>query len=235
MIEIAKLSGVMFWGNMLGSLTIGAICASFLFLCLWQVTAFIAQYLLALFIGASLMIVFRWLVLSRPAQMFVWKALYRSHPATANIVNVSNECVNIALYFFVVPVRLLNCFLLSALYVGRVDVSFMSPGVDRPIEELFSFRLPQIDPYHNYFLTSLLTSEAHRHPYIETIGLMTLLKLRHKSEFVNRAGCCWRLVFVLALMPWLRKQRLLTYEFVGNARMMDMMPSASVSKYLGAS
>lgn len=33
------------------------------------------------------------------------------------------------------------------------------------------------------------------------------MKLRHGSTFGNRAGSCWRLLYVLSLMPWMRQYR----------------------------
>jgi len=35
-----------------------------------------------------------------------------------------------------------------------------------------------------------------------------MLKLKHGSKFVNRAGSAWRLMFVYALFPWLSKYRI---------------------------
>ena len=37
---------------------------------------------------------------------------------------------------------------------------------------------------------------------------MYMLKLRHGDSFATRSGSAWRLIFVLALMPWLRRYRL---------------------------
>ena len=54
--------------------------------------------------------------------------------------------------------------------------------------------------------------EAHRHPYIESLGLLFLLKLRCDDSFGRRPNGCWRLLFVLILMPWLKKYRVSGFE-----------------------
>jgi hypothetical protein len=36
---------------------------------------------------------------------------------------------------------------------------------------------------------------------------MYLMKLAHGEKFSNPAGACWRNLFVLALMPWLKRYR----------------------------
>lgn len=56
----------------------------------------------------------------------------------------------------------------------------------------------------------ILIHEAHRHPYLETLAYLYMMQLRHRSGFAKRACSAWRLVFVLALMPWLHKYRDLT-------------------------
>jgi hypothetical protein len=43
--------------------------------------------------------------------------------------------------------------------------------------------------------------------YLERFGLLCLLKLRCGDRFGSRAGGAWQLLFVLCLMPWLRKYR----------------------------
>lgn len=68
--------------------------------------------------------------------------------------------------------------------------------------------LLDMDSLPKVFRKNLLSTEAHRHPYIELLGLMYLMKLRHKGNFGSAAGSAWRLLFVDALMPWLKKNRI---------------------------
>ena len=43
---------------------------------------------------------------------------------------------------------------------------------------------------------------------MERLGVIYMLKLRYGDKFATRAGSAWRLIGVLALMPWLRRYRL---------------------------
>lgn len=90
----------------------------------------------------------------------------------------------------------------SALYVGRIDTPFLAPGVGR-LGDL------ELDGYPAIFMKDILSHEAHRHPYLELMGVMYLMKLRYGEHFGNRAGSTWRLIFVYALMPWLSTYRIL--------------------------
>jgi hypothetical protein len=49
---------------------------------------------------------------------------------------------------------------------------------------------------------------AHRHPYIEMLGICYLMKLRYRESFGSKAGAAWRLLFVYALLPWMHKYRI---------------------------
>uniref|UniRef100_A0A7S2UC44 Uncharacterized protein n=2 Tax=Attheya septentrionalis TaxID=420275 RepID=A0A7S2UC44_9STRA len=68
--------------------------------------------------------------------------------------------------------------------------------------------------YPQLFRKDLLSHEAHRHPFIERLGVMYMLKLRHGEHFARTSGSCWRLLFVFALMPWMRKYRILNNDDV---------------------
>jgi len=86
-------------------------------------------------------------------------------------------------------------------YVGRFDRPVLAEGVG----ELGPLKL---DNFPNIFRQDLLAIDTHRHPYIERLGMMYMMKLKHGSKFGNKAGSTWRLLFVFALMPWLRKNRI---------------------------
>jgi hypothetical protein len=63
--------------------------------------------------------------------------------------------------------------------------------------------------YPHIFRKAILASDAHRHPYIERLGMMYMMKLKHGDKFGKKSSSTWRLLFVFALMPWLRKYRIL--------------------------
>lgn len=98
--------------------------------------------------------------------------------------------------------RMCKLLITAALYVGRIDTPFLAPGVGR-LGNL------ELDGYPVIFVKDILSHEAHRHPYLELMGVMYLMKLRYGEHFGNRAGSTWRLIFVYALMPWLNKYRIL--------------------------
>lgn len=80
--------------------------------------------------------------------------------------------------------------------------------VDKPLLNVRTRIQPlNVDYYPMVFKADILSHDAHRHPYIETLGVIYLLKLRYKL-FASPAGSTWRLLFVMALFPWLRKHRL---------------------------
>lgn len=99
--------------------------------------------------------------------------------------------------------RALFLFLLSEYYVGRLDTPFVSNGVGRYFGGYID-----LEPFYHWVLTAIVSVEAHRHPYIETLGAVYLTKLKHTNKFNNRIGIKWRTVFVSALMPWLAKYRI---------------------------
>ena len=129
------------------------------------------------------------------------RAFYRTTPWVANIVGVILEAWSLGISTLYVVKRV--AFLLSAafIFVGRIDIPLLSQDAD----QLGPFT---IDGFPFTFRKDLVSHEAHRHPYIERIGVMYMMKLKYRDGFGRESGTSWRLLFVFALLPWLRKYRL---------------------------
>lgn len=110
------------------------------------------------------------------------------------------DCWYLGLSVGYMTVRALILFSISVIFVGRVDTPVLAEGVGHigPVV---------LDSYPITFRKDILLHEAHRHPYIERLGAMYLMKIKFGNNFSSRAGAIWRLLFVLALFPWLRKYR----------------------------
>lgn len=55
--------------------------------------------------------------------------------------------------------------------------------------------------------SSICTFSQMLHRYLDRLAALYLLKLNLGDSFATRAGSCWRLLYALTLMPWLRKYR----------------------------
>jgi hypothetical protein len=194
-------------------------------ICLWPSFAKTAVVLFANIIGICItimltMIVFN--VLNRLTQ----SGYYRRYPILSNVVNVIFESWNLALGIGYMTVRGLYLLLAATIFIGRVDVPCLSEDA--------SFVGPlQLDYLPFTFRKDLLAHEAHRHPYIERLGVMYMLRLRH-DDFGSRAGTYWRLLFIYALMPWMRKYRnndrsliVSEFKFAANRVWTGRMPADS--------
>ena len=126
-----------------------------------------------------------------------YAGFYRKMPVFANAFMFGLECWNIALTVAFVGARVAKFLVATGLYAGRIDRPVLAEGLALDIDSL-----PRV------FRKNLLSAEAHRHPYLVQLGQMCLMKLRHKENFGTKTGSIWRLLFVSALMPWLRKKRI---------------------------
>ena len=117
-------------------------------------------------------------------------------------------------------IRMVKLIMISVFYIGRLDTPLFAPGVGHIGPVL-------LDSHHVQFRKDLLLHEAHRHPYMERLAIIYLLKLRYGDDFCNRAGGQWRLIFVLALMPWLRRYRLHDGPVYDGIEDEDTKPDAS--------
>jgi len=200
-INITKLTGALFWGNLVASIALGLVIGFLIFLSLWQVSVFLVQRIIAVLIGVYIIVIVTWFVI-RSYKKSAFVGFYRVKPFSANIFSLFNECLNMGLTILLALTRLLFLLVCSMFFVGRFDVPFLAPQIG----VLFGGWI-DLDPYYNWFIAGILSVEAHRHPYIETLGGMYLMKLKHSDRFISPAGIKWRVIFVTALMPWLNKYR----------------------------
>jgi len=56
-------------------------------------------------------------------------SFYRKHPAVMNVLNVLFECWNLSISIGLMLARSFKLLLVSAVYIGRIDVPTFSPGV----------------------------------------------------------------------------------------------------------
>ena len=181
----------------------GVICALLIgflfFILIWDVTSQIVQAILGQIVGICVTIGLKMIIMIFLRKMFV-AAYYRKRPAASNVMNVVLESWNVGLSTGFMIGRSGVLLLCTAFYIGRLDTPFLAPGVG------FFGPVP-LDSYPNAFRKDILLHEAHRHPYIERLASLYLLKLRFPRSFGSRAGGVWRLIVVSALCPWLRKYR----------------------------
>lgn len=112
------------------------------------------------------------------------------------------ECYAFAISIWFMLVRTIRILIIAALYLGRVDTPLFAPGVG-------IFGPLEVDNWPTVTRKEILTHEAHRHPYIETLGYLYMMQLRYHgdSSFARRANSAWRVIFVQACFPWLHKYR----------------------------
>lgn len=127
------------------------------------------------------------------------KALYRKKPRAANITGLCLMCWNIALGAGVMLGRLTQFLLAAAFWIGRTDAQFLDEDV-----KLFGYGFDKIAIN---FRKDILVTEAHRHPYLDRIGGLYLMRHAYGHNFGSNAGARWRQLFCVALMPWLKKYR----------------------------
>jgi len=193
------LLGSSFWGTAMSGAATGLVFGSLVFLSIWKETQQTMWTLLAVVIVLSL----TWLI--RVGIVFliyssVSKTFLRNKPAASNIALLMFEAWNMGNALGYVLVRAIRVLVIALFYLGRLDIWVLADGVGE-------FWCMHPDAYPRAFNRDLLVHEAHRHPYAERLSVMYMLKLRFKKQFGNRAGGCWRLLFVSALMPWIVRYR----------------------------
>jgi hypothetical protein len=186
--------GGMFWGAFVASIFVGFFWGLFLAFFLWPDFAEVALLVFSVMVGALTTILVKWLVLIA-FRMKNQKAFYRKSVFKANIVGVILQAWNLGLTATFVLWRAIKLFIAAQTFIGRIDVFFLSD------------RASGYDLFPIIFQKDILLKESHRHPYLERLGVMYLMKLRH-DDFGSYAGTCWRMLFVYAIAPWMRTHRL---------------------------
>lgn len=194
--NMAYLIGAMFWGLMITSLFMALVTGVAVFLIVWQTTRQIIGLILAQLIGVAVTITIKmvacWLFMK-----YSHRGYYRKKPMSSNFFSIAMECWYLGLTLAFMLSRFAKFLVCTALYVGRIDRPVLAEGL-----------VLDLDSMPRVYRQNLLSTESHRHPYIELLGLMYLMKIRHKDEFGNSSGSAWRLLFVAALMPWLKQKRI---------------------------
>lgn len=182
---------------MLGSMALlWFIFAACLFLLFWPLTQTLMLYLIAWGLGLTITVAARMIVQWACRRSFS-KGMYRVRVKPDNIKNLALECWRMGTGSGGLLVRLGLLLLAVAVFIGRIDVDLLQ-------EDLAIF-----DGYPRWFQVDLIVHEAHRHPYIERLATLYLYRWAYyrRNQFGKTSGACWRLVFVLTLMPWLVRDR----------------------------
>lgn len=199
--DITFLLGTIFWGVFFTAFLSVFLFGGLTFFLCWQFTRNVVIRILAMVIGIGVTIVLKSIIVKVLGRLN-YAAFYRKRPVIANIAGLALECWHLGLTSGYMLARTVKMIVCSALFVGRIDRPFLAEGVGQigPVD---------LDKFPTIFRKDLLSADAHRHPYVERLGVMYMMKLRHGKKFGKQSGSIWRLLFVFALMPWLRRYRIL--------------------------
>ena len=154
------------------------------------------------------------MVLTKFCYLIQYRSLYRVRPKGAALTSLALECWYIGVGASVLIGRISQFLFAAAFWIGRIDVPFLSEDVS-----LFGY---SFDYVPTNFVKDIILHEAHRHPFIERLAQMYLMKLRHK-RFGSVACSVWRQVAVLAYCPWLAK-----YRVFDHARLQQALEARSL-------
>eukprot|EP00804_Cyclotella_cryptica_P012970 CCRYP_002307-RC/>CCRYP_002307-RC protein AED:0.22 eAED:0.22 QI:0/0.87/0.82/1/0.81/0.82/17/751/915 len=190
--QASFIFGSMFWGCFLSNVLV--LFVTFSVVSIFCLPSFLPNFLklVSSIIGLGITIAIKQLFLLLVRSKFSGATFYRASPAVANCVSVLLEAWNLGISVFFVFIRMVTLVITAFIYVARVDIPFLSDSADEVGGMI-------IDKWPFVFRKDMLQHEAHRHPYLERIGVMYMMKLRYGDRFGSEAGTSWRLLFVYAL------------------------------------
>lgn len=174
------------------------IFAGLLFLVAWNPTRPFMISVIGWGLGLTITVVLK-MVITGCFRSRNHKGLYRSKPGAANLSSVALECWHLGLAGGVLIGRLTQFLLAMAFWIGRIDSVFLSDEVD-----MLGYRF---DTVPHKFVSEVLVHDAHRHPYIERLAAMYLMRYKYGDAFGSDAGAAWRRIFVSTLFPWILKYK----------------------------
>lgn len=200
MLNMTYLLGALVWGTIMTFIAVFLSATAISFLVMFHVTSPYIFGGLSALIGALTTMIVKALV-SLFLNRYSFAGFYRTRPILANVANVIFECWHLAVTSTFIIIRALKIIAVVTWNIGRIDRPMLAKGVGE-------FGPIVLDNFPSIFEKDLLAIDSHRHPYIERLGMVYLMKLKHGERFASRTGCHWRILFVLALMPYLRKNRI---------------------------
>jgi len=198
--QVTILTGYIFWGAALSTLIVFHVVTFGILIFVWEHTqTFILKKIVPPVLGVVAAILIKRLLSAWVIEGSFYLGLFRRSPFSANLSSLFFETSSFVLSVFSVLSRFAMLNAIIMVHIGRVDLPVLSSEVEiGPVKDRA--------PY--FFRADILVSDAHRHPYMELLGSMYLMKLRHGANFGSAAGSTWRLIFLYALMPWLSKFRI---------------------------
>mmetsp|Transcript_1545 Transcript_1545/g.1898 ORF Transcript_1545/g.1898 Transcript_1545/m.1898 type:complete len:560 (+) Transcript_1545:1461-3140(+) len=204
LLKTSFLLGAAIWGSIISSGIVFCVAYLIAFLLSFEVTRSYILSFVSLLIGITVTLIVK-IIVSKFLTKYSFVGFYRKRPLVANIASLCFECWHLALTSSYIILRVVKLFFIIIVYVGRFDTPMLARGVG----EIGAVKL---DAFPFIFKQDLLAIDAHRHPYIERLGMMYMMKLKHGDKFAKKTGSIWRLLFVYALFPWLRQYRILNNE-----------------------
>ena len=169
-----------------------------MFLFLWPVTASTLMMVLSWCLGLGITIGLKSVVMMLGRKKY-HQAFMRKRPRAANYNSLAMECWHLGVGGGTLLSRLGQFLFAAAFWIGRIDVPFLAESVN-----LFGYSFDYV-PIN--YRKEILVHETHKHPFINRLGGMFLMRIKHGSNFSSAAGTQWRLLFTIALFPWLAKYR----------------------------